>query len=463
MSVQKNNWSIVLISTYELGRQPFGLASPAAWLHKEGFRVTTADIAVEPFPTQAANEANLVAFYVPMHTATRLAAQMVKRVKEINPNAHLCCYGLYAPVNENYLRKLGVSTILGGEFEEGLVNLCKRLSANGKFDSNSKQIEPLISLSRLQFQKPYRNDLPDLSNYAKLCCEDSTSKITGYVEASRGCKHHCCHCPIVPVYNGKFRIVQKDVVLQDIRQQVEAGAQHITFGDPDFFNGPGHAIPIVQSLHKEFPNVTYDVTIKIEHLLKHQNLLPILKETGCAIVTSAVESIDNHILEIFDKRHTREDFVKVVQVFDEIGLNLNPTFVTFTPWTTLQGYKELLSVLNDLNLTEKVSPVQFAIRLLIPEGSKLLGHPEAKKVVGKFDQENLSYEWTNPDPRVQELFHNVGGIIHSGQQAGRSRHEIFQQIWNCTSSYLNHDEPPPKPQNDRQRSTIPYLNEPWYC
>jgi radical SAM superfamily enzyme YgiQ (UPF0313 family) len=463
MSVQKDNFRIVLISTYELGRQPFGLASPAAWLRKEGFRVTTTDVAVEPFPTQAVNQANLVAFYVPMHTATRLASEMIKRIKEINPNAHLCCYGLYAPVNENYLGELGVDTILGGEFEEGLVNLCRRLSANGKPNLSAGQLEPRVSLSRLKFQKPDRNDLPDLFNYAKLCWENSISKVTGYVEASRGCKHYCRHCPIVPVYNGKFRIVQKEIVLQDIRQQVEVGAGHITFGDPDFFNGPGHAIPIVRSLHQEFPGVTYDVTIKIEHLLKHQDLLPILKETGCAIVTSAVESIDDHILEIFDKRHNREDFVRIVQIFDEIGLNLNPTFVTFTPWTTLHGYKELLTVLNDLNLIWNVSPVQLAIRLLIPDGSKLFEHPETKKVLGKFDQENLSYEWANPDPRVERLFRDVRKIIHSGQQAGKSRHEIFLRIWNCTNGCLNQDEPLPKPRNDIKRSTIPYLNESWYC
>ena len=108
----------------------------------------------------------------------------------------------------------------------------------------------------------------------------------GYTEATRGCKHLCRHCPVVPVYRGAFRIVQQDVVLEDIRQQVAAGAEHITFGDPDFFNGPGHAIPIVEALHREWPALTYDVTIKMEHLLKHRELLPVLKATGCLFVTS---------------------------------------------------------------------------------------------------------------------------------------------------------------------------------
>ena len=88
-------------------------------------------------------------------------------------------------------------------------------------------------------------------------------------------------------------MVQREVVLADIRQQMAAGAQHITFGDPDFFNGPGHALAIVEALHAEFPAVTYDVTIKIEHLLKHRDALPVLARTGCLFITSAVESLDD--------------------------------------------------------------------------------------------------------------------------------------------------------------------------
>ncbi len=119
----------VLISTYDLGHQPFGLASPAAWLARAGAEVTCVDLAVGPLDEAAVAAADLVAFYVPMHTATRLAVRALERVRRLNPRAHLCFYGLYAPANEHFLRSLGVQTILGGEFEGGLVALLKRLSA----------------------------------------------------------------------------------------------------------------------------------------------------------------------------------------------------------------------------------------------------------------------------------------------------------------------------------------------
>jgi hypothetical protein len=258
---------VLLISTYELGRQPFGLASPAAWLRAEGHEVTMADLSCSPLSQPAVEQADLIAFFLPMHTATRLFLRVLDGVRAANPRARLCAYGLYAPLNEALLRKAGVETVLGGEFEPGLVELVGQAvppaqpACGHTFQSERSAAgapaRPSISLARQQFLPPDRTGLPPLAAYARLVVNGRT-RLVGYTEASRGCKHLCRHCPVVPVYGGLFRIVQPDVVLEDVRRQVTAGAEHITFGDPDFFNGPGHAIPIVEALHREWPALTYD-------------------------------------------------------------------------------------------------------------------------------------------------------------------------------------------------------------
>ncbi len=171
---------------------------------------------------------------------------------------------------------------------------------------------------------------------------DGTRRVVGSTDATRGCKHLCRHCPIVPVYQGRFKAVPIDVVMQDIRAHVAARAEHITFGDPDFFNGPTHARRLVERLSAEFPQLTYDVTIKIEHLLTHADLLPLLKSTGCLFITSAVESIDDDVLAKLQKGHTRADFERAVELCREAGVALTPTFVPFTPWTTVDGYVDLI-------------------------------------------------------------------------------------------------------------------------
>src|SRR5580704_852259 len=310
--------NIVLISTYELGRQPFGLASPAAWLRKSGHAVVSLDLSRQSLDEAAIRDAQLIAIYLPMHTATRLAAQLIPSLRERNSRAHLCCYGLYAPMNVEYLHSLGVSTILGGEFEEGLVHLAERLSSNGP-PQNTPQAEPLISLTRLQFEVPDRTGMPSMEKYAHLIVPGDGYRIVGSTEASRGCKHLCRHCPIVPVYKGVFRIDSRDVVMEDTRRQVAAGAQHISFGDPDFFNGIRHALELMSAFRAEFPNVTYDATIKIEHLRKYEQHLRTLRETGCLFAISAVESVDDEVLQRLDKGHTREDFLHVARTFRSLG------------------------------------------------------------------------------------------------------------------------------------------------
>ncbi len=391
--------NVLLISTYDLGHQPFGLASPAAWLAGAGHEVACADLCVESLDLDLVRAADLVAFYLPMHTATRLAAPVIERVRRLNPAAHICCYGLYAPLNESYLRGLWAGTILGGEFEAGLVSLAERLTA---VKPVADQAEPVISLDRLQFRVPARSGLPPLEKYATLRV-GGTSKRTGYTEASRGCKHLCRHCPIVPVYQGAFRVVQAEIVLADIRQQVEAGAEHVTFGDPDFFNGPAHAMRIVEEMHREWPELTFDATIKIEHLLRNRNLLPRLRETGCLFVTSAVESVDDEVLAKLDKGHTRADFIEVAGLFRSLGLALAPTFIPFTPWTTRESYRELLEVISELDLVDNVAPVQLALRLLIPRGSRLLELPDVQDVVRRFDEPALLYRWEHPNPEIESL------------------------------------------------------------
>ncbi len=290
---------------------------------------------------------------------------------------------------------------------------------------------------------------------------DGTRRIAGATDATRGCKHRCRHCPIVPVYDGQFRVVPVDVVLADIRAQVDRGAEHITFGDPDFLNGPTHARRIVEALHREFPTLTYDVTIKVEHLLAHPNLLPVLAETGCLFVTSAVESVDDRVLAYLEKGHTRADFIAAARACRDVGLTLAPTFVAFTPWTTLDGYRDLLDVVDELGLAGHVAPVQWGIRLLVTWQSRLLELPDIKQLVGPFDPKTLTFPWRHPDERVDALQRDVMELI--GVRINAPRLDLFEAVRELVS--------PKRPLAATadtlapllSRSAIPYLNEPWYC
>jgi len=447
---------VVLVSTYDLGRQPFGLASPAAWLRRAGHDVAMLDLAVDPFDAASFAGAGLVAFHLPMHTATRLAVDLVPRVRAAAPGAKLAFYGLYAPVNEALLRALGADAILGGEFERELTAFADRCAAGSAADAP----HVATSFERLPFAVPDRDGLPAPDRYARLVVPGGESRVAGATEASRGCAHRCRHCPVVPVYGGRFRIVPAEVVLEDVRRQVEAGATHITFGDPDFWNGIGHALPLVRELHARHPHVTYDATIKVEHLLRHRRHLAVLRETGCAFVTTAVESLDEAVLARLEKGHTRADFIAAVAACRDADVALSPTFIPFTPWTTADAYRDLLETLADLGLAAAVAPVQLAIRLLVPAGSRLLELDEVRRLVGPFDATSLVHPWRHADPGIDALHAQVHRIVSRGVAAGAAREALFDEVASCAGART----PVPAPAAATFRlPPVPYLTEPWYC
>ena len=448
----------VLISTYELGRQPFGLASPTAWLKAADVDVECVDLSREPFREQIA-ESDFVGIYLPMHAATRLAIPLIRKIRRLNSTIVLCCYGVYAQLNADYLRALGVHHILGGEFEEDLTRIVRHIDQKVLPTDDEEDSTETRKVPRLKFLAPDRSNLPSLDRYAKLQCAGGP-KLVGYTEASRGCKHFCRHCPIVPVYGGQFRVVPVDLVIQDIVAQVERGARHISFGDPDFFNGIGHSRQVVEELARLCLGVTYDVTIKVEHLVRYGSDLRRLRDTGCLFVTSAFESFDDHVLSRLAKRHSRRDIERAVELCEAAGVFLSPTFVAFTPWTTRQGYRDLLSAILDLGLVDHVAPIQLAIRLLVTQGSKLLELDQMKDYLEEFDPVHLIYPWRHPDPGMDELSKHVEDVVSRNIEIPRS--EAFRAIWEIVNGA--------SPREDsawnkllRKRTEVPFLNEPWYC
>jgi Radical SAM superfamily len=451
----------LLVSTYDLGRQSFGLASGAAALTANGVKVACLDLAKQKLDEALVAASDAIAFYLPMHTATRLALPVIERVRALNPAARLYAYGLYAPINAAGLRTRGVHHIIGGEFEDELVArvLAPDPPQGGPLDATGRP-RGQEDIPRVRFHVPLRSTLPPLARYATLQV-GGVRKTVGYTEASRGCKHRCRHCPIVPVYDGRFRIVPIPIVLADVRAQVAAGAGHITFGDPDFLNGVRHAHDLLRAFAAEFPHITYDATIKVEHLLRHTDLMPVLRDTGCLFVTSAVESIDDRVLATLEKGHTRADFERVVLLCRAAGVMLAPTFVAFTPWTTLAGYCDLLHAIDGLGLVEQVAPIQLAIRLLIPEGSRLLELEDVRRIAGPYSPDSLVYPWQHQDPRVDELQRHIEQVV--GKNLGADRSSLFTRIWADAHRAAGIAAPPRRETGALPRAAIPYLNEPWYC
>jgi radical SAM superfamily enzyme YgiQ (UPF0313 family) len=460
--------AVLLISCYELGHQPLGVALPLGFLERAGFVPSALDISVDIFDTAKIEQAQFVGISVPMHTALRLGVRVAQRVREMNPSASICFYGLYASLNAEYLLEHGGDYCIGGEVETPLVALVEALeSHNGNGNRQGIDVPGVTQrgkatrpyLQRLPFAPPARSALPALPRYARLE-HQGESRVTGYVEASRGCLHLCTHCPIPPVYDGRFFIIPEDVVLADIRRQVEAGAAHITFGDPDFLNGPGHSLSVVRTMHSEFPGLTFDITTKVEHILKRGSILSELGKFGCLFLISAVESVSDTVLEILEKNHTKADMVEALKLVRTAGIAPRPTWVAFTPWTTLGDYLDMLAFIEENDLIDNVDPVQYTIRLLVPPGSYLVKRPEMQQYLGPLDQASFSYRWAHPDPRMDRLQKEVSKLVEKDVTEGIDPGETFYRVWSLASGRKGGSRVPQFPP-DRLRA--PRLSEPWFC
>jgi radical SAM superfamily enzyme YgiQ (UPF0313 family) len=439
---------VLLVVTYDLGHQSFGVASAAAWLTEAGFPTSVMDLSRDRLDAELVRAADVIAVYLPMHTATRLAVSVLPELRRANPLARLAFFGLYAAANADYLRELGADAVISGEFEADLVAWVDSLPSR-------QAVRSTTTLDRLRFRTPHREGLPDLERYPRLAIGEER-RVVAYTEATRGCRHLCRHCPIPPVYGGKLRVVQADVVLADIAAQVAAGAQHVTFGDPDFFNAPAHALRIVEQVHDRHPDVTFDVTIKVEHLLAHRDHLAQLREAGCLYIISAVESVDDSVLAILDKGHTRADFVDAVRACADAGIDLSPTFVTFHPWLTTVSLLDTFALLEELGLSAVVAPIQLTTRLLVPEGSLLLQVPQHRELWQPFDRERLVYPWAHPDPELDSLQREFERIVAESQRLGLSGQLIFDLLWSRAGGT-------PPPRGDEHAAVVPRMLEPWFC
>jgi radical SAM superfamily enzyme YgiQ (UPF0313 family) len=452
--------AILLLSCYELGHAPHGLAMPMAFLERAGFSPACVDLSVQALDDEHIDRARVVAISVPMHTALRMGVRAAGRVRARNPRARIVFFGLYAPLNADYLRGIGADWILGGESEAALVDLISR-----EHDAQPGQARAptgaRVDLVKLDFPAPSRRALPALARYARLQA-GGARRLAGYTEASRGCLDRCRHCPVPAVYGGRFFIVPGDVVLHDIAAQVEAGAEHITFGDPDFLNGPRHGMDILRRVHARWPELTFDITAQVTHLIRHRRHLAELAELGCAFVVSAIESLSDAVLSRLRKRHRRAQIHEALALCRQAGVPLRPTFVTFTPWTSLDDVRELIDFITGQELVDHVDPVQLTIRLLVPPGSLLLDDPETRACFGELIPDTLTHTWQHPDARVDALQRALVARVAAAGRHNEDPGATFLALRDAV--YRACGQPAPAlTRVPTTRQPVPRLTEAWFC
>ena len=183
---------------------------------------------------------------------------------------------------------------------------------------------------------------------------------------------------------------------------------------------------------------------------------------GCAFIVSAAESLSDAVLSNLHKGHTRADIETAVRLTAEAGITLRPTWVAFTPWTTLDDYRELLDFVAERGLVDAVDPVQYSIRLLVPPGSLLLESAAMRPFLGELVEEQFYYRWTHPDPRMETLHAEVASLVADAADRREDAALTFQRVGELADRTAGLTPRPISPLDSKRRRP-PRLTEPWFC
>lgn len=405
-------FKILLVSNFEGGFQPMTVASAITPLKEAGFDVSVLDTYVDGILEEKFAEPDMVAISIPLFDALFAGIEIANRVRAINPKAHITFFGQYATINAYRLAGKYGNSCVTGEWEVPLVALARHLSGDeqlmlpglvtGEMVEKGEQIHPYMA--REKFHLPTRDMLPPLYKYPQVQVDKlvGSKQIVGTTEIARGCHHKCLYCSVFAAYDGKVFLVDEDLVVEDVRNLVNGGMTHLTFIDADFFNAKHHGIKVLRRLHEEFPNLTYDFTTRVDHILENKETLTEMAGLNVSFITSALEFPTQEVLDAVAKHTSLEDIEEAVAFLLSTGIKLNPTFIMFNPWIQLEDMVAFREFVEKNGLDEIIDPIQYETRLHLYKGSPLLNTPSVQAL--ELTDNEFHVDWKHPDPRVDELY-----------------------------------------------------------
>ena len=426
---------ILLLSFYDLGKQPKIISELHKKLDNGSNQIDIVDYSIEEKNLTLDNY-DVLGIYASMHTASVLAEQYLRDRKLPNK---LFVFGLYANVfSEMFSNFQSIHSFDSDELESLL----------------EVQLNPNYSFKH---SVPDRTILPSITDYSHIV-DGSNNLIAGSVETTYGCKHECTHCPVPIEFKGMFKTFGTEKIITDVTNQVEEGAKHISFNDPDFFNGPKHALKILQLLNEKHPSITYDSTIKVEHILKYPDYFQELKNLNMLFVISAFETTNDHVLNILQKNHSFNDLNKAVELSLENKIDIRPTWMPFSPWTEQNDLISIIKLIENYKLRETVDPIQLTIKLLVPKNSLILKRPEMKEYLLDYDPSSFSYAWKYKFPNIDNIQNEL--FTYVLQHESENEYAQYLGLVDILESHTN--ETLLNSEKYSQR-IVPKLSETWFC
>jgi radical SAM superfamily enzyme YgiQ (UPF0313 family) len=401
--------------------QPLGIATAAAHLVEADIEIQTIDASLV-VPPMVSPGAKVVAFSVPLFDSLKPTLESVRDLRTDGYEGLIVLYGNYAMLNKESLLGRYADAIILGDWETSLVEIARRASVGASISSIANVAcsgaTGATTYLRSGHLPPNRAGLPPLTayRYAEVERRAGGAVVVGNVEASRGCRFSCSYCSVFAAHHNKVVIQPLEVVIADIDQLVEMGAEHICFVDAEFQNATKHAISIVAEMHARHPKLSFDFTSRADLLAQDPDRLEMFVKCGARFVTTALEFPKQEVLDAMNKGFEVEAIGRAVGACRKTGLGINPTFVLFNPWIELEDLAMFEEFLERHDLHGEVEPIQMKTRLWLYRGSPLL---RVAGVANRVSRENeFNFEWRHRDGAVEGVYAKLSGSA-SADSSGR--------------------------------------------
>jgi radical SAM superfamily enzyme YgiQ (UPF0313 family)/N-acetylglutamate synthase-like GNAT family acetyltransferase/2-polyprenyl-3-methyl-5-hydroxy-6-metoxy-1,4-benzoquinol methylase len=420
-SSKQNQKQVALISTYETGFQPLIASTAAAALIQNGITPDVYDLYLDKSDKTGIENHEFFGIGLTLFDSLPGGVAIAEEIREKNPHAHICFYGPYAVLNKERLLRYGDSCILG-DWERPIVRLVQTvLSGNDKDWTRLDQVYSFKNRSvKFKFDrdycvKPARHLLPPVHTYTNTFIENIMNRkmVVGNIETTRGCHHKCKFCSVYATSGTKVKFAKPGVIMADADQLVQAGVEHITFVDAEFINDIKFSLSVVKQIHQKYPHLTYDFTTRIDHVVENEAAIPDFKQTGCIAITTSIEFPREDILEKLHKNITLKHILKGMEILKRNEIKVHTTFVTFNPWTDLEGLMNLSHYIKTNHLEDVIDPIQYETRLHLYKGSPLLKDKALSDIT--IHEQDFHYEWEHPDPQVEEVFLRMVKPVEEGE------------------------------------------------
>ncbi len=228
-----------------------------------------------------------------------------------------------------------VDIVVKGEgeetFDDLLSHLLERKSLDDVLGINYKvngeiKINPLRPLENLPANKLYYKELLDLSHY-----EIIEGKIN--YRSSRGCPHRCKFCGISNVFHRRWRGKSAKEVVEDILElQEKFNVNYVEMADDNFFVNINRVKEICIGFIANKINIKWGVNGHVSTLIKGNiELFHLLKEAGCRLLITGVESGSQNILEFIQKDIKLDDVIQLTKMMKEVNLPFKTNFMVGFP------------------------------------------------------------------------------------------------------------------------------------